>query len=263
MDFSEFVLHIWYYCVQDKKKICDMAFDIFDINDNGLLSEDEIKQMVSEIYGTRGLHHDLQKIIQKLDRNKDGQISRQEFQSATTLFPALLFPAYEIQTIFQQKIGGEEFWRDKALQSQNLLRNPEIAALFTRKKTVQKKERRKTQAAEYKKKQAAAAKKRSSENTSPYGSNDDCELEDVGNDNQDDENQENPSSMDYISPRNDGIPRDTSNDESQSSNASSNHGAPKKKRATTNKGNGGDNGGNGGNGGKRRASNRGPTKKSN
>lgn len=77
-----------------------MAFDIFDINDNGLLSEDEIKQMVSEIYGTRGLHHDLQKIIQKLDRNKDGQISRQEFQSATTLFPALLFPAYEIQVIY-------------------------------------------------------------------------------------------------------------------------------------------------------------------
>lgn len=76
-----------------------MAFDIFDINDNGLLSEDEIKQMVAEIYGARGLHHDLQKIIQKLDRNKDGQISRQEFQSATTLFPALLFPAYEIQVI--------------------------------------------------------------------------------------------------------------------------------------------------------------------
>lgn len=114
----QFVQHIWYYCVQDKKKICDMAFDIFDINDNGLLNEDEIKQMVAEIYGTRGLHHDLQKIISKLDKNKDGQISRQEFQAATTLFPALLFPAYEIQTIFHQKIGGEAFWRDKALQAQ-------------------------------------------------------------------------------------------------------------------------------------------------
>jgi Ca2+-binding EF-hand superfamily protein len=118
MDFSEFVLHVWYYCVQDKKKICEMAFDIFDINDNGLLSEDEIKQMVSEIYGARGLHHDLQKIISRLDKNKDGQISRQEFQAATHLFPALLFPAYEIQTIFQQKIGGEAFWRDKTLQAQ-------------------------------------------------------------------------------------------------------------------------------------------------
>jgi Ca2+-binding EF-hand superfamily protein len=114
----QFVLHIWFYCVQDKKKICEMAFDIFDINDNGMLSEDEIKQMVSEIYGARGLHHDLQKIISKLDKNKDGQISRQEFQAATHLFPALLFPAYEIQTTFHQKIGGEAFWRDKALQAQ-------------------------------------------------------------------------------------------------------------------------------------------------
>jgi hypothetical protein len=179
------VLHIWYYCVQDKKKICEMAFDIFDVNDNGLLSEEEIKQMVSEIYGARGLHHDLQKIISKLDKNKDGQISRQEFQAATHLFPALLFPAYEIQTTFHQKIGGEAFWRDKALQAQGyapsfppcvtfssrLLRKPEIQALFTSKKTVQKKERRKTQIAEYKKHKERAAKRASS----PYGSGDDVE----------------------------------------------------------------------------------------
>jgi hypothetical protein len=41
------VLHIWYYCVQDKKKICDMAFDIFDINDIPYEIISELKKEVA------------------------------------------------------------------------------------------------------------------------------------------------------------------------------------------------------------------------
>ena len=96
-----------------------MAFDIFDINDNGLLSDDELRLMVTEIYGKKGISHDLKLIVKKLDKNKDNAISRSEFVGAANLFPALLFPAFHMQTEFQKKIGGEDFWREKTLQAQS------------------------------------------------------------------------------------------------------------------------------------------------
>lgn len=152
MTFKEFALNIWHYCVKDKKAIAQMAFDIFDINDNGTLSDQELRQMVSEIYGKKGMSHDLKTIMKKLDKNKDNQISRSEFVNAAHQFPALLFPAFHMQTTFQQRIGGEAFWKDKCLQASTFIDSPEVQALFASKKTVQKR-------TELRRKKAAAIEK--------------------------------------------------------------------------------------------------------
>ena len=74
-----------------------MAFDIFDINDNGELNDEELRLMVTEIYGKKGLSHDLKLIVKKLDKNKDKSISKKEFVGAADKFPALLFPAFHMQ----------------------------------------------------------------------------------------------------------------------------------------------------------------------
>jgi Ca2+-binding EF-hand superfamily protein len=88
---------MWHYCTKDKKAIAEMAFDIFDINDNGLLNDDELRLMVKEIYGKKGISHDLNTIVKKLDKNKDNAISKAEFVAAGDKFPALLFPAFHMQ----------------------------------------------------------------------------------------------------------------------------------------------------------------------
>lgn len=77
-----------------------MAFDIFDINDNGSLNDEELRLMVTEIYGKKGLSHDLNLIVKKLDKNRDNNISKSEFVGAASKFPALLFPAFHMQVQF-------------------------------------------------------------------------------------------------------------------------------------------------------------------
>lgn len=131
MTFREFVLSMWMFCTRSKHSISMFAFDIFDEDDSGSLNTDEITDMVSRIYGKKGLSHDIRLIIKKMDKNKDGKIDKKEFVDSVDKFPGLLFPAFHLQTTFRQHCVSEKFWIDKQLQAGAIRKMPEVIALFS------------------------------------------------------------------------------------------------------------------------------------
>lgn len=130
MTFKEFVLNMWSYCTLSKQGVSTFAFDIFDDDDNGSLNSEEIHDMIQRIYGKKGLSHDLSLIIKKMDKNKDGLIDKGEFVKCVESFPALLFPAYHLQTTFRQNVVDEHFWVEKQLQASSIRKQPNVMELF-------------------------------------------------------------------------------------------------------------------------------------
>ncbi len=51
------------------------------------------------IYGIKGVDKYIRNFVHKLDKNKDGKISRLEFVRGATQFPAMLSPAFTMQTV--------------------------------------------------------------------------------------------------------------------------------------------------------------------
>jgi len=91
---------MYHYLVKSKQAIAEFAFDIFDTDNSGSLSKEEIKEMITYVYGGAGLEGHLHKIIETMDNSHDGKIGRKEFiDAASGKFPALLFPAFEMQVV--------------------------------------------------------------------------------------------------------------------------------------------------------------------
>lgn len=130
MNFREFVLNMWNFCTRSKQSISTFAFDIFDDDDNGSLNSDEITDMVQRIYGKKGLSHDIKLIIKKMDKNRDNKIDKKEFIGCVDSFPALLFPAFHLQTTFRMHCVNEKFWVEKQLQAASIRKMPEVVELF-------------------------------------------------------------------------------------------------------------------------------------
>lgn len=121
---------MWEFCTRSKASISTFAFDIFDDDDSGALNTDEITDMVKRIYGKKGLSHDIKLIIKKMDKNKDNNIDKKEFIACVNSFPALLFPAFHLQTTFREHVVNEKFWIEKQLQAEAIRRNPDVVELF-------------------------------------------------------------------------------------------------------------------------------------
>ena len=111
----QFTLYVWNYCVCGKAAIADFAFDIFDTDDSEELNESEAAAMVSAIYGGKKLDVQLQRLLKKIDKSRDGIISKKEFLMAAKQYPALLFPAYSMQACLRSAIGGTKFWEQKEM----------------------------------------------------------------------------------------------------------------------------------------------------
>ena len=110
INFQEFVLSSWKYIAKGKKDLAEFAFDIYDTDNSEYLSEDEVINMVAELYGTKRLEDGTRKLIKKMDRDKNGRISRKEFVASCKIFPQLMHPAFDIQATMRRKIIGESFW---------------------------------------------------------------------------------------------------------------------------------------------------------
>jgi hypothetical protein len=49
-------------------------------------------------------------MVEKLDANGDGIISFDEFALFNTRYPALLFPAFQMQQLLRQAVFGDPYW---------------------------------------------------------------------------------------------------------------------------------------------------------
>lgn len=113
MDFQEFVMSVWRYATKRDVEIVEFAFDIFDTDNSGVLTEDELKDCIGEIYGKKGLNESTAKMLKKFDKSKDGKVSKVEFLNGCKQVPQLLYPAFSIQNAVRRNILGEGFWEEK------------------------------------------------------------------------------------------------------------------------------------------------------
>jgi hypothetical protein len=111
------VLAVWRYCVLDKRQIAEMIFELFDTDSSRELSDSEIKKMVTAMYGKGGAQHDINRLLKSMNHIQPGLVSKKEFVDSALKNPPLLFPAYHLQKVLQEKVCGQEFWFDQFSRS--------------------------------------------------------------------------------------------------------------------------------------------------
>lgn len=92
IDFYEFISAIGIFSKGDIEDKLKLAFDIYDFNDDGFIEKKEAEKIVSSIFqlygenATSSLTKDqVNKLMNKLDTDKNGLISEEEFVSGCLL----------------------------------------------------------------------------------------------------------------------------------------------------------------------------------
>ena len=114
IDFREFVSCVWNYCTFDLKALVKFAFSLFDLDGSGVLEASEVRTLVEEVYGD-GYKSNVrvQRIVDKIDSNADGEINFDEFNNFNRQYPALLFPAFSMQMTLRERIFGISYWNSQ------------------------------------------------------------------------------------------------------------------------------------------------------
>ncbi|GMH63945.1 hypothetical protein TL16_g03846 [Triparma laevis f. inornata] len=112
MDFLEFIVSVWNFCTLDARTLTNFTFDLYDLDDDGEIAYDEIEAMIKELYGigwdTSSLAREALNELALLSEKYGGGIPLDAF------IRMLLFPAFCIQRVIQEKCGGVEYWTDQA-----------------------------------------------------------------------------------------------------------------------------------------------------
>ena len=103
---------------------------LYVIDNSGTLTKDEIIEMIEFVYGTSNLNNHVKNILKDFDSSGDGIISRKEFVGKVNNFPALFFPAYEMQEKLRKACLGTDFWLRKARNADAILARPEVQNLY-------------------------------------------------------------------------------------------------------------------------------------
>lgn len=109
MDFLEFVVSIVNFCSLSPETLCNFTFDLYDLDNDGEISYDEIETMVRELYGaswdTSQLARDALRDMALLSEKYGGGIPLDGFIRFQKQHGLLLFPCFVIQRNIQQKVG--------------------------------------------------------------------------------------------------------------------------------------------------------------
>lgn len=113
--FDEFVVSLWNYLSFDLQSLVWFAFQLYDTDESGYLDWAEVKALVSDVYGSGfKTNHRIQRILDVVDANGDGQISWREFQDFNRRYPMILFPAFTMQQDLRRRVFGESYWKRKS-----------------------------------------------------------------------------------------------------------------------------------------------------
>ncbi|CAM9923562.1 unnamed protein product [Scytosiphon promiscuus] len=114
VDFREFVMSLWNYCTLSKAALIMFAFDLYDNDNSGEIDLGEVELLLKEVYGRefQSSTH-AQTIMAKLRGSELGMtrnINVDQFREFCRTHPAVLYPAFVLQTQMQEKILGPRFW---------------------------------------------------------------------------------------------------------------------------------------------------------
>ncbi len=116
IDFHE-LLSTWNHCILTEASLIIFAFDLYDVDGNGALELDEVEHMCKDIYGAGfQTHHLAGQILDRIARMRNsrfgtGEISVERFAVFAQTHPALLYPAFILQSRLQSAVCGAAFWR--------------------------------------------------------------------------------------------------------------------------------------------------------
>ncbi|OQS07915.1 hypothetical protein THRCLA_00089 [Thraustotheca clavata] len=123
IDFEEFVLAMWQFCLFTKEALISFSFGLYDEDSSGEIDTREAERFICEVWGDEWHHNQhAEAVNEKLNlmaRSHDGVITQVEFIKFMHTHPILLFPAFQIQHEMVRRIEGESFWRrieDQRLQ---------------------------------------------------------------------------------------------------------------------------------------------------
>jgi Ca2+-binding EF-hand superfamily protein len=115
IDFQEFVLCLWNFCSCTKESLFRLSFELYDTDRSGYIDEHEMAKILKELYGKQNYEKNAgsQHVLRKL-REMDGEMNFRAFADFARKHPALLYPAFRLQSCLQQNILGLHFWEEAA-----------------------------------------------------------------------------------------------------------------------------------------------------
>lgn len=118
MDFTEFILATYNYCTFNKYALIRFAFELYDADSSGAIDTDEMSNMLKDVYGKSALkkNKQAQYVLEKISilgeqATGDMEVPYPLFEDFCNKHPALLFPAFILQSTLRNKIIGERFWK--------------------------------------------------------------------------------------------------------------------------------------------------------
>lgn len=124
LNFPEFLLFLSFFLTLDEDGLAEFLYKVLTDDDyNSLLTEKEkaagVKSFAKQIkilFGVEGGNSSWQhveKILKTMDTNKNGKISKSEFELACHQNKSLIFPIFSYQLDLKTKIVGKTFWKAK------------------------------------------------------------------------------------------------------------------------------------------------------
>jgi len=112
VDFREFLMCTWNYCTVGDASLDLFAFDLYDEDGSGRLGQDELVQMLKDIYGRNYKNNQQAKMVEAELKKLDGKkgLNIEVFRTFARTHRGLLFPAFKLQRQLQSAVLGEAFW---------------------------------------------------------------------------------------------------------------------------------------------------------
>jgi serine/threonine-protein phosphatase 2B regulatory subunit len=124
LGFDEFFVGLFNYCTCSHRDLVRFAFDMFDVDNGGSIDRAEVRQLYRLVKGKRSnptakvrmkgkkktMAQEADELMDKMDKDGDGEIDFAEFEVFEKKMSSLLYPAFTLQREMRKNIIGEGFW---------------------------------------------------------------------------------------------------------------------------------------------------------
>lgn len=112
IDFREYVIALWNYLTCGSATLDMFTFDLYDRDNSGFISYDEVEKMCAEIFGSKwlGNKHARSVVAEMKHRYSDDGVNIAGFHKFAKTHAMLFLPTFEVQRKMREKICGAAFW---------------------------------------------------------------------------------------------------------------------------------------------------------
>jgi len=142
LDFPEFFVGIWNYCTMNHDFLVKFAFDLFDHDGSGNIDKHEVHQMLAMVFGKRKPNKQVKNLLEKMDKDKSGEVSLEEWRDMNRRAQSLLMPAHDLQMKLRERVCGRVYWEHATRARLNKMGKKDLIEHFFYLRTGQKLDRK-------------------------------------------------------------------------------------------------------------------------